>query len=79
MESTKSYAPFNEDEFIFIKSEMERFGNNLPTDKMGWLWSKCTLLRGNTKEPQPCGCKSAAGLWQRCAEDVRAYIKRVEE
>ena len=78
METTRSYAPFNEVEFNEIKSEMERFGNNLPTDKMGWLWSKCTLLRGNTKEPQPCGCKSATGLWQKCAEDVRDYIKRVQ-
>lgn len=78
METTRSYAPFNEVEFNEIKAEMQRFGNNLPTDKMGWLWSKCTLLRGNTKEPQPCGCKSSVGLWQRCAEDVRAYIKRVQ-
>jgi hypothetical protein len=74
----RSYAPFNETEFNDIKFQMAVFGNNLPTDKMGWLWSKCTVLRGNPKEPMPCGCKSAAGLWQRCAEDVRDYIKRVE-
>ena len=78
METTRSYAPFTETEFQEMKAMMGVFGNNLPTDKMGWLWSKCTLLRGNTKEPQPCGCKSSVGLWQRCAEDVRDYIKRVE-
>ena len=56
METTRSYAPFTETEFQEMKAMMGVFGNNLPTDKMGWLWSKCTLLRGNTKEPQPCGC-----------------------
>jgi hypothetical protein len=78
METTRSYAPFNENEFNEIKAMMATFGSYLPEDKMGWLWSKCTLIRGNTKEPQPCGCKSSVGLWAKCADDVRDYIKRVE-
>lgn len=78
METTKNYSPFNEEEFLSIKSEMASFGSYLPEGKMGWLWDKCTTLRANKKEPQPCGCKSSAGLWAKCADDVREYIKRVE-
>jgi hypothetical protein len=71
----RSYAPFTDMEFIEIKNQMATFGSYLPEEKMGWLWSKCTLLRGNTKEPQPCGCKSSGGLWAKAVETLNNYIK----
>lgn len=74
----KNYAPYTEGEFNTIKSEMEKIGIYLPTDKMSWMWSICTTIRGNTREPQPCSCKSSSGLWAGCANTIREYIKRVE-
>jgi hypothetical protein len=71
------YAPFDEAEFNSIKQTMIEIGLYLPENKMGWMWEKCTAIRGQ-KENQPCGCKSASGLWKRCADDITDWVKKVD-
>lgn len=70
-----TYAPFTYEEFVVIRAEMETIGNYLPSDATAQrkLWENCTRIRGKS-EPQPCTCKSSAGLWARCIEDTRAFI-----
>ena len=75
MEENK-FAPFTEAEFTQMKAEMEVMGYWLPRDggAQRQLWINCTKIRGS-KENQPCSCKSSAGLWARCVEDINTFIK----
>jgi hypothetical protein len=73
---SNTYAPFTYEEFQIIRAEMEAIGNYLPADATAQrkLWENCTRIRG-MKENQPCTCKSAGGLWAKCIEDTKAFIK----
>ena len=74
------YAPFSYEEFVVIKAELEAVGNYLPSDATAQrkLWENCTRIRGNA-ENQPCGsCGKTSGLWVRCIDNIRAFIKERE-
>ena len=70
------YAPFSYEEFKTIQAEMSAMGYWLPRDAAAQrkLWENCTRIRGKS-EPMPCTCKSSAGLWARCVEDINNFIK----
>jgi hypothetical protein len=70
------YAPFTYEEFQLIKAETDAVGLYLPSDATAQrrLWENCTRIRGKA-ENQPCSCKSSGGLWARCIDDVREFIK----
>ena len=77
MEELKNkYEPFTEEEFGIIKAEMDAIGLYLPSDAGAQrkIWENCTRIRGRA-ENQPCSCKSSGGLWARCIEDIRQFIK----
>ena len=61
--SELKYAPFTDEEFAVMVEQMKAIGNYLPEHQMGIMWERCTRIRGQ-KENQPCGCKSAGGLWK---------------
>lgn len=67
------YSPFTEAEYVKLKADLESIGSYLPTELTGEFWDYCNRIRGD-KQPQPCGCKSASGLWARCVEVLRNYI-----
>lgn len=71
-----TYAPFTYEEFQIIKAEMDAIGVYLPSDATAQrkLWENCTRIRGK-RENQPCSCKSSAGLWVRCIDDIKAFIR----
>jgi hypothetical protein len=71
-----NYAPFTYEEFQIIKAEMDAIGVYLPSDVNAQrkLWENCTRIRGKA-ENQPCSCKSSAGLWVRCLDDIKAFIR----
>jgi hypothetical protein len=71
-----TYAPFTYEEFQIIKAEMEVIGNYLPSDATAQrkIWENCTRIRGKA-ENQPCSCRSSGGLWARCIDDIREFIK----
>jgi hypothetical protein len=71
-----TFAPFTYEEFQIIKAEMEAIGVYLPSDATAQrkLWQNCTRIRGKA-ENQPCSCKSSAGLWVRCIDDIKEFIK----
>lgn len=74
------YAPFTYEEFVVIKAEIEAVGNYLPSDAGAQrkLWENCTRIRGKA-ENQPCGhCGKTSGLWVKCINDIKAFIKERE-
>jgi hypothetical protein len=70
------FAPFTYEEFKVIQAEMEAIGVYLPSDATAQrkLWENCTRIRGKA-ENQPCSCKSSSGLWVRCIDDIKEFIK----
>lgn len=71
------YAPFTLEEWTVMKAEVEALGNYLPEHQLGIMWERCTRIRGQ-RENQPCMCKGSAGLWARCIDNIRAFIKERE-
>ena len=73
--SELKYAPFSDEEFTLMVADMKLIGSYLPEHQMGIMWERCTRIRGQ-KENQPCGCKSAGGLWAKCVEDINNFISQ---
>lgn len=75
-EIINKYEPFTEEEFLTIKGEMEAMGYWLPRDVTAQrkIWENCTRIRGKA-EAMPCTCKTSAGLWSRCVDDINNFIK----
>jgi hypothetical protein len=60
-----------------LKADLKRVTNYLPEDLMGKFWGLCNKIRGE-RTNQPCSCRSSAGLWGRCVEDLKNYLKSLE-
>jgi hypothetical protein len=73
----EKYKPFTLEEWTVMKAEVEALGNYLPEHQLGIMWERCTRIRGQ-RENQPCMCKGSAGLWARCIDNIRAFIKERE-
>jgi hypothetical protein len=73
MAEENKYSPFTEAEFNEMREELSQIRLHLPEHLMGKMWSRCTRARG-TRENQPCSCKSSAGLWARCIEELRKFV-----
>ena len=67
------YIPLNLQEFQELKSQLEQVKAFLPEHLMGTFWEKCNRIRGE-RINQPCSCKSSAGLWGRCVDDLRKFV-----
>ena len=77
MEENK-YQPLSESDFKQLEEHLKGIKNHLPDHLMSPFWMWCNMIR-NTKTPQPCSCASSARHWGSCVEELRAYIKRVNE
>ena len=67
------YTPLTEEQFVKLKEDLDSIKDVLPAGLMNEFWQLCNLIRGD-KQPKPCGCKSAGGLWSRCVEDLRTFV-----
>ena len=76
--SESKYAPMNLEQFQQLQSQLEGIKNHLPENLMGPFWTWCNTIRGE-RINQPCGCKSAGGLWSRCVDDLRNFVKQKSE
>jgi hypothetical protein len=72
------YWPYDESEYVELKSIMDTITTHIPHDRMGWIWSNHNKI-SKTNEPQPCSCGSAAGHWKRAADTIRTFIINVEK
>ena len=68
------YTPLSEQEFIELKEQLAGIKSFLPEHLMGTLWEKCNRIRGE-RTNQPCSCKSSSGLWARCVDDLRQFVR----
>jgi len=68
------YAPLNLQEFQELKEHLEGIKSFLPEHLMGTLWEKCNRIR-DERINQPCSCKSSAGLWSRCVDELRQFVR----
>jgi hypothetical protein len=68
------YAPLNLQEFQELKAQLESVKAFLPENLMGPFWEKCNRIRGE-RINQPCSCKSSAGLWGRCVDELRQFVR----
>ena len=73
----EKYKPFSIEEWAAMKAEVEVLGHYLPESQLRIMWERCTRIRGK-RENQPCMCKGSSGLWARCIDDIRAFIKERE-
>jgi hypothetical protein len=64
---------FTEEELTEMKAVMDSLGNYLPDSQMSNVWNWYKRIT-NSKEPQPCSCKSSSGLWVKAVTAVRHYI-----
>jgi hypothetical protein len=74
---TIDYSPLTEEQFLKLKGDLETIKDYLPTNLMGEFWGLCNTIRGE-RINQPCGCKSAGGLWGRCVTDLTTFVKERE-
>ena len=63
----------NELELKELKEVLNGISTHLPHDKTGYIWGTYNKVR-DSREPQPCQCKSSGGLWLRAIEHLREYI-----
>ena len=68
------YAPLSLAEFKELREHLEGVKAFLPEHLMGTLWEKCNRIRGE-RIIQPCSCKSSSGLWARCVDDLRQFVR----
>ena len=68
------YAPYTPEEFNELHSIAATITTNLPEHLMAWAWNNYKKISGDIA-PQPCGCKSASGLWVKAIDTIKAFIQ----
>ena len=66
-------APFTEEEFETLKTELNSIKTFLPDNKMSYIWTSVQKIR-DKKAPQPCSCRSSAKLWAKAVSDLREFV-----
>jgi hypothetical protein len=66
-----------EEQINKLRADLQSVANHLPEHLLGEFWNYCNLIRGQ-RSPQPCTCKTSAGLWGGCVQTLRDYIKTVD-
>jgi len=68
------YHPLNLEEFQKLKEQLNSVGSHLPENLLNPFWATCNRIRGE-RINQPCSCRSSSGLWARCVNDLREFVK----
>tara|TARA_R110000803_G_C11822735_1_gene302177 strand:- start:230 stop:451 length:222 start_codon:yes stop_codon:yes gene_type:complete len=66
-------TPFTETELQKLTKELSSIKTFLPDNKMTYIWNSVNKLR-EKKNPQPCSCKSAGGLWAAAVKELRDFV-----
>jgi hypothetical protein len=76
--NTMNTGPLSTEDFQRLQKEIEGIKSFLPEHLMGPFWAWYNQIRG-VNEKQPCGCKSAAGHWSRCVDELRKFVRERSE
>ena len=71
------YHPLTESEYLELKSKIDSIKEYLPDMLLGYVWDNYKKISGSN-ENQPCGCKSAGGLWLKAVTVLREYLNKVD-
>jgi hypothetical protein len=71
------YNPLTEQEYLELKSKIDSIKDYLPESLLGYTWDNYKKISGSN-ENQPCGCKSAGGLWLKAVTVLREYLNKVD-
>ena len=77
MSTENKYHPLTESEYLELKDKIQSIKDYLPEMLLSYVWNTYKTITKSV-ENQPCGCKSAAGLWRKAVDVLQDYIKRVE-
>lgn len=72
--NTELIGPFTLSEVLDLEKEMRVIDTFIPDSKMGYVWNAYQRIL-NTTEPQPCGCRSAAGLWIKAVDTIKQFLR----
>ena len=62
-------------EVLELEEKMRGIDTFIPDSMMGYVWSNYQKIL-NTTEPQPCGCRSAAGLWIKAVDTIKQFLSQ---
>jgi len=62
-------------EVLELEERMRGIDTFIPDSMMGYVWSNYQKIL-NTTEPQPCGCRSAAGLWIKAVDTIKQFLSQ---
>ena len=68
------YHPLNLEEFQTLQKQLSEVRSHLPEHLMNPFWAVCNRIRGE-RTNQPCSCRSSSGLWAKCVNDLREFVK----
>jgi len=68
---------FTQEEIEELKTNISQIKGRIPEHLAGWVWGTYNRINGSN-EKQPCGCKSAAGLWGKAYNTILDYVKGLD-
>ena len=69
---------YTEEQIELMKVNISRVGSHIPHDIRPYIWNTYKEISGNSKEPQPCNCKTAAALWRKACDTIARYLDELE-
>lgn len=69
----QNYSPLSIDEFKSLSDKLTEVKDYLPEHYLSEFWRLCNLIRGE-RAPQPCSCRTSAGLWGNCVQTLRNFV-----
>jgi hypothetical protein len=74
MNNESRIGNFSIGEVLELEEKMRDITTFIPDNQMGYVWSAYQRIL-NTTEPQPCGCRSASGLWIKAVDTIKQFLK----
>ena len=68
-----NYQPLTEEEFLKLETELNSITTFLPEGQMRYIWEMYNKVR-NTKENQPCACRSSAKHWTNAVNHLKEFV-----
>lgn len=64
---------YTKEELKELREVIGSIRDRIPQDKVSFIWNNYKKISGDTA-PQPCTCKSSAGLWGTALKTIQTYL-----